>query len=226
MTKSVTRVALGIVFVLAARSQGVSFEEFRALVVTRRTWASSLPLAIQIPLLLLVGDLLAYWSHRLFHGSWLWPFHAVHHSSTAVDWLSSMRLHPVNDIVTRLLQVVPLYWMGFSGAALAGFVPFLTFYTLVLHANVTWTYQSTPLRHCRPASIAGITRPSLKDSTRTSPACSRSSTSSSARSTCRPDASPNISGSSAPRCPRGFLRRWPIRLEGDRHRISAIREGV
>ena len=145
VTRSVTRIALGIVFVLVARSQGVSFEEFRQLVVTRRTWASALPLTVQIPLLLLVGDLLAYWSHRLFHGAWLWPFHAVHHSSTSVDWLSSVRLHPVNDIVTRLLQVVPLYWMGFSGAALAGFVPFLTLYALVLHANVPWTYG--PLRY-------------------------------------------------------------------------------
>jgi len=145
VTRSVTRIALGIVFLLVARSEGLSFEDFRRLVSTRQTWASSLPLIVQIPLLLLVGDLLAYWSHRLFHGTWLWPFHAVHRSSTSVDWLSSVRLHPINDVVTRLLQVVPLYWMGFSGTAVAAFVPFLTLYALVLHANVPWTYG--PLRY-------------------------------------------------------------------------------
>jgi sterol desaturase/sphingolipid hydroxylase (fatty acid hydroxylase superfamily) len=76
----------------------------------------------------------------LFHGRWLWKFHAVHHSSESVDWLSSVRLHPVNDIVTRVLQVLPLYWLGFSGAVLAAYVPFLTFYALLLHANVNWTF--------------------------------------------------------------------------------------
>ena len=80
----------------------------------------------------------------MFHGRWLWPFHAVHHSSTAVDWLSSVRLHPVNDAVSKVLQVLPLYWMGFNGVALAAFVPFLTFYAIFLHANLSWSYG--PLR--------------------------------------------------------------------------------
>ena len=140
VTKAVTRVALGIAFGLMAWQQGLTFEQMRGLVTTRQTWASSLPLWVQVPLILLMADLLAYASHRLFHAPWLWPFHAVHHSSTRVDWLSSVRLHPVNDVVSRIVQVLPLYWMGFSGVALAAFVPFLTFYALVLHANLNWTY--------------------------------------------------------------------------------------
>ena len=35
--------------------------------------------------------------HRLLHRPLLWRFHAVHHSSTQVDWLSAVRVHPVND---------------------------------------------------------------------------------------------------------------------------------
>jgi sterol desaturase/sphingolipid hydroxylase (fatty acid hydroxylase superfamily) len=35
--------------------------------------------------------------------------------------------------------------MGFNGAALAAFVPFLTLYALFLHANVAWSFG--PLRH-------------------------------------------------------------------------------
>jgi sterol desaturase/sphingolipid hydroxylase (fatty acid hydroxylase superfamily) len=140
VTKAVTRVALALVFVAIAVSQGLTFDQLRQAAASRRTWATSLPVWVQIPLVLLLADLLAYWTHRLFHGRWLWPFHAIHHSSRTVDWLSSVRLHPVNDAVARVAQVLPLYWMGFNGAVLAGVVPLLTFYALLLHANVSWTY--------------------------------------------------------------------------------------
>ncbi len=145
VTRFVTRVSVGLVFVLLALGQGVSFDDFRQTVTTRHTWASSLPAWVQVPLILLLADLLAYWSHRLFHGRWLWPFHAIHHSSKTVDWLSSVRLHPVNDVISRIVQVLPLYWMGFNGTVLAAFVPFLTLYALLLHANLSWTYG--PLRY-------------------------------------------------------------------------------
>ncbi len=144
MTRLVTRIALGLAFVAIAWWQGLSIDDLRAVASTRQTWASALPLVVQVPVILLLADLLAYGTHRLFHGRRLWAFHAVHHSSTTVDWLSSVRLHPVNDAVARVVQVLPLYWMGFDGRALAAFVPFLTFYALVLHANVGWSYG--PLR--------------------------------------------------------------------------------
>lgn len=145
VTRFVTRVSLAVVFALLALRQGLTFDQLRTLATTRQTWVSLLPAWIQVPLILLLADLLAYWSHRLFHGRWLWPFHAVHHSSRSVDWLSSVRLHPVNDAVSRIVQVLPLYWMGFNGVVLAAFVPFLTLYALLLHANVNWTYG--PLRY-------------------------------------------------------------------------------
>ena len=144
VTRAVTRAAIGAVFVVLALSQGVSLEQLRRAATARQSWASSLPIWVQVPLLLVLADLLAYWTHRLFHRRALWPFHAIHHSSTTVDWLSSVRLHPVNDVVARVVQVLPLYWMGFDGAVLAAFVPFLTLYALVLHANVDWSYG--PLR--------------------------------------------------------------------------------
>jgi sterol desaturase/sphingolipid hydroxylase (fatty acid hydroxylase superfamily) len=144
VTRAATRISLGVVFVLLAVGQGVTLADLQRAAASRRTWASSLPLVVQIPLILLLADLLAYWTHRLFHGRRLWRFHAIHHSSRAVDWLSSVRLHPVNDALSRIAQVLPLYFLGFNGAALAAFVPFLTFYALLLHANVNWSYG--PLR--------------------------------------------------------------------------------
>jgi sterol desaturase/sphingolipid hydroxylase (fatty acid hydroxylase superfamily) len=92
-----------------------------------------------------LGDLLGYWLHRCFHGRYLWKFHAVHHSSTQLDWLSSVRVHPINDIVSKLMLAVPLACLGFPLKALAGYVPFLTFYAILLHANVGWSFG--PLRY-------------------------------------------------------------------------------
>jgi sterol desaturase/sphingolipid hydroxylase (fatty acid hydroxylase superfamily) len=93
----------------------------------------------------LLGDVLGYWLHRCFHGRYLWPFHAVHHSSTQLDWLSSVRTHPVNDIISKLVLAVSLACLGFPLKALAGYVPFLTFYAILLHANVGWSFG--PLRY-------------------------------------------------------------------------------
>jgi sterol desaturase/sphingolipid hydroxylase (fatty acid hydroxylase superfamily) len=96
------------------------------------------PVWLQALEIFVLGDLVAYWMHRLFHGKSLWAFHAIHHSSTEVDWLSSVRLHPVNEAVTRAVEVVPLLLLGFKPTVLAAYVPVLTVYALFLHANLDW----------------------------------------------------------------------------------------
>jgi sterol desaturase/sphingolipid hydroxylase (fatty acid hydroxylase superfamily) len=103
------------------------------------------PLWLVLAEMFLLGDLLGYWLHRAFHGRILWKFHAVHHSSTQLDWLSSVRVHPVNDIVVKLVQAMVLAGLGFPLKALAGYVPFLMFYAMLLHANVGWSLG--PLRY-------------------------------------------------------------------------------
>jgi len=145
VTRMVTRAAIATGFVLIASWRGMSFAELRHAVASERTVAAALPLWIQVPLILFLADLLAYCTHRIFHGRTLWMFHAIHHSSRTVTWISSVRLHPVNDVVARVVQVFPLYWLGFNGAALAGVVPVLTLYALLLHASLDWTYG--PLRY-------------------------------------------------------------------------------
>ncbi len=101
----------------------------------------SQPVWLQLIELLLLGELLGYWSHRLFHTiPRLWRFHAVHHSPKNLDWLASARLHPVNEVISKLIVVIPLYLLGFSGGILTGYLPFLTFYPIFLHANVSWSY--------------------------------------------------------------------------------------
>ncbi len=104
-----------------------------------------LPKWLQALLIVFVGDFIGYWSHRVFHSRRLWPFHAVHHSSEELDWLSSVRLHPVNDIASRVCQAVPFVLLGFSPAVVAAYLPFLTFYAIFEHANVSWNFG--PLRY-------------------------------------------------------------------------------
>jgi sterol desaturase/sphingolipid hydroxylase (fatty acid hydroxylase superfamily) len=64
----------------------------------------------------------------------------VHHSSTELDWLSSVRVHPVNDLLARIVQAIPILLLGFPVKILAVYIPFTTFYAILLHANVSWTF--------------------------------------------------------------------------------------
>ncbi len=96
------------------------------------------PLWLQGIEIFILGDFLGYWQHRMFHRGLPWRFHAVHHSSTELDWLSSVRLHPVNDIGARLIQAVPLIALGFNVTAVALYAPVATFYAILVHANVRW----------------------------------------------------------------------------------------
>jgi sterol desaturase/sphingolipid hydroxylase (fatty acid hydroxylase superfamily) len=103
------------------------------------TW---LPLAVQVPLLLLVADFTQYWVHRAFHASrWLWPFHAIHHSIEQMDWLAGSRLHLVDVIITRGLTYVPIFVLGFSERALMVYVFIVAVQATFIHANVKWTLR-------------------------------------------------------------------------------------
>ncbi len=102
------------------------------------------PLWLQTVEIYVLADFLGYWQHRMFHRGRLWPFHAVHHSSQDLDWLASVRVHPVNELVGRMIQVIPLLFLGFNPWVTASTAPALTLYAIMLHADVTWNYG--PLR--------------------------------------------------------------------------------
>lgn len=103
-----------------------------------------LPLWVQAIAILIIGDFVGYWMHRAFHGEQLWRFHAIHHSSVDLDWLSSVRLHPVNDALMRIVGVLPVLLLGFAPIAVAGIVPVLTVMAILVHANLDWDWG--PLR--------------------------------------------------------------------------------
>jgi sterol desaturase/sphingolipid hydroxylase (fatty acid hydroxylase superfamily) len=102
------------------------------------------PLWLQAIEMLVFADFVDYWTHRWFHVTRFWRFHAIHHSPEQMNWLASARMHPVNDFVTRICQVVPVILVGFSLKAMLLLVPFLVFFVVVLHSNLNWDYG--PLR--------------------------------------------------------------------------------
>lgn len=101
----------------------------------------ALPPVLQFVACAVVADLTEYAVHRLFHRlRWLWPFHAVHHSSQAMDWLAGSRLHVVDVVLTRGLTFVPLFLLGFDTAPLYAYLVFVSLHAVFIHANVSWTF--------------------------------------------------------------------------------------
>lgn len=108
-------------------------------------WFRNQPLALQWLEVIVGSDLLGYWVHRAFHRETLWPIHAVHHSSTTLDWLAAARVHPLNELIGRTLQLAPFALLGIDPRVVAGAVPILTLYAIFIHADVGWDFG--PLRY-------------------------------------------------------------------------------
>ena len=101
------------------------------------SFVSQQNLGLQVFVAIFIGDLCFYFAHYLLHTvPWLWQFHAIHHSSTHIDWLATVRVHPVEQIFTKSCQMIPLYWLGFSTEALAIYAIFSSATAFFIHANI------------------------------------------------------------------------------------------
>jgi sterol desaturase/sphingolipid hydroxylase (fatty acid hydroxylase superfamily) len=101
-------------------------------------WVASLPFIFQFIFILLVADMVQYWSHRAYHEvPFLWKFHAVHHSVMEMDWLAGSRLHVVELLMTRSLVLLPIFLLGFQPEVISAYVTFVSFQAVFDHANVS-----------------------------------------------------------------------------------------
>ncbi|NBY35975.1 MAG: sterol desaturase family protein, partial [Verrucomicrobia bacterium] len=102
-------------------------------------WVGSLPLVVQIPVIMFAADFFQYWAHRAFHRiPWLWNFHAVHHSAQSMDWMSGARMHFVEILLIRSITAIPVLALGFTPLAVEIYVLLAYVYTTLIHANVGW----------------------------------------------------------------------------------------
>jgi len=100
---------------------------------------SRLPFWLQFVLYLLSTEFLLYWSHRMFHATRLWKYHAVHHSSEDVEWISAARFHPLNLLLGAVLVDVLALLSGFNADIFLIMAPLDTLTSGWVHANLNWT---------------------------------------------------------------------------------------
>jgi sterol desaturase/sphingolipid hydroxylase (fatty acid hydroxylase superfamily) len=139
VTRAITPIAVAVALIPIAVANGVELKDLKTLAQGRGALAEQ-ALWLQAIQIFVIGDFIGYWTHRWFHGGWRWPFHAIHHSSEDLDWLSSVRLHPVNDMLSRMVQAVPIVALGYNVGAVALYTVFTTIYAIALHANLNWTF--------------------------------------------------------------------------------------
>ena len=101
----------------------------------RALWAHQ-PWALQAVEIVLLGDLVVYWGHRLSHRvPLLWRFHRVHHTAERLDWLAAFREHPLDGLYTQILVNAPALLLGFPIATIAGVAVFRGLWGVFIHSN-------------------------------------------------------------------------------------------
>lgn len=103
-----------------------------------RGWIAGLPFWAGLLLIILVADLVQYWTHRAYHEvPLLWRLHAVHHSVKSMDWLAGSRQHILELLITRTLVLAPIYVLGFSKEVIDAYIVVVGFQAVFNHANVS-----------------------------------------------------------------------------------------
>jgi len=111
-----------------------------------RFWVQGLNFWVALFLIVLVADLVQYWTHRAYHEvPLLWRLHAVHHSVKSMDWLAGSRQHILELIITRTLVLAPIYVLGFSKEVIDAYIIIVGFQAVFNHANVS--VRLGPLRY-------------------------------------------------------------------------------
>ena len=111
-----------------------------------RAWVQDLPFPIALFLIILVADLVQYWTHRAYHEvPTLWRLHAVHHSVKSMDWLAGSRQHILELIITRTLVLAPIFVLGFSKEVIDAYIVVVGVQAVFNHANVS--VRLGPLRY-------------------------------------------------------------------------------
>jgi sterol desaturase/sphingolipid hydroxylase (fatty acid hydroxylase superfamily) len=99
---------------------------------------AQLPLWLQAIAFVVASDVMLYWIHRAFHRGALWKYHAVHHSSEELDWISAARFHPANIFLGTVMVDVILLLAGISPNVMLIVGPFTITHSAFVHANLNW----------------------------------------------------------------------------------------
>lgn len=102
---------------------------------------ASLPAPLHWLLYWIAVDFITYWWHRLLH-SWgpLWAIHSVHHSQLEMSFISSYRLHPLEQLMQNIVMVVPLLIMGVPTSRWLPLMVVMALLEGLQHSALDWGY--------------------------------------------------------------------------------------
>lgn len=95
------------------------------------------PLWLQAVGVFLITDLMFYISHRLLHEiRWFWYFHAIHHSQTRLNPLTTFRSHPGELVLKTIIRTIPIGVVGGEPSTWFVFLVLNNFWGYFIHANI------------------------------------------------------------------------------------------
>jgi lathosterol oxidase len=96
---------------------------------------TSWPFVVQFLVAVFIADLFEYIIHRAMHKvPWMWKFHAIHHSSKALDWIAGSRAHVVEDVAVRGFILIP-FMLAFSQTIIVAYLLFVALHATWAHCN-------------------------------------------------------------------------------------------
>jgi sterol desaturase/sphingolipid hydroxylase (fatty acid hydroxylase superfamily) len=114
-------------------------------------------------LVLVLIDLLDYWTHRVMHRSRiLWPFHEVHHTATEMTLLTGVRVTLTERHLIDLVRVAVLLLLGLTLPVIAVVLVVRSVVDTIQHSNLAWTYGplgyviASPANHRLHHSVEGV----------------------------------------------------------------------
>lgn len=100
---------------------------------------ASLPLFVQIVIVTLLSDFLLYLAHVIRHkSSFVWEFHKIHHAQEELNYFSTVRIHPIDEVAIAAVRFLPFAMLD-ANVAVPAYAVWLTVsrvYTMFTHSNI------------------------------------------------------------------------------------------
>ena len=117
---------------------------------------SDLSLVIQFVIAFFLLEFCYYWYHRIAHESdFIWRFHELHHSSTALNWASGARAHVLDVIFLTLIDISIFSLLGVNTTVILALASVSFGHGMYKHSNfrnkigfLQYFIQSTEMHHC------------------------------------------------------------------------------
>lgn len=142
----VSAYTFGVLFIGIESGLSNGYRAITGSASTSIRFIGSQPLAIQIPVYLIVGDFVEYLVHNLLHRvPILWRIHRVHHSITTMDWIGNFRFHWGETIIYKTFKYLPLALLGADWRVILSTAVIATTIGHLNHANLNISWG--PLRY-------------------------------------------------------------------------------